>query len=91
MCTVTWIYEPGGYHLLCNRDEKKDRAPALAPRIHQRGWVRFIAPVDAQFGGSWIAVNEFGVSVCLLNGARGSVRVAPPVRAAGVAAWWCGI
>ena len=69
MCTVSWIHDDGGYHLLCNRDEKKERPAALAPRVDQRGWVRFIAPVDPQFGGSWIAVNEFGVSVCLLNGA----------------------
>jgi hypothetical protein len=69
MCTVSWIHEDGGYHLLCNRDERKDPPAALAPRVDQRGWVRFIAPVDPQSGGSWIGVNEFGVSVCLLNGA----------------------
>jgi hypothetical protein len=69
MCTVSWIHEDDGYHLLCNRDEKKERPPARPPRVDQRGWVRFIAPVDRQSGGSWIGVNEFGVSVCLLNGA----------------------
>jgi Transport and Golgi organisation 2 len=70
MCTVSWVHEPDGYHLLCNRDEKRSRAIALPPRIQARGWVRFIAPVDPDSGGTWIAVNEFGVSACVLNGAN---------------------
>ena len=40
----------------------------MGPRVEQRGGVRFICPVDADFGGTWIAVNEYGVSLCLLNG-----------------------
>jgi hypothetical protein len=36
-----------------------------------RGGVRFIAPVDSQGGGTWISANEFGLSLCLLNGAAG--------------------
>jgi hypothetical protein len=75
MCTVSWIHGPGGYQLLCNRDEKNDRPPAMGPRIGERGWVRFIAPVDPQSGGSWIGVNEFGVSVCLLNGKNAGDRM----------------
>lgn len=69
MCTVTWVHEDGGYHLLCNRDEKKTRAVALGPRITARDGVRFIAPTDGDFGGTWIGSNEFGISVCLLNDA----------------------
>jgi hypothetical protein len=26
-----------------------------------------VAPVDGDFGGTWIAVNEFGLALCLLN------------------------
>jgi Transport and Golgi organisation 2 len=70
MCTVSWVQTQDGYHLLCNRDEKRSRAIALPPRIQARGWVRFIAPVDPDSGGTWIAVNEFGVSACVLNGAN---------------------
>jgi hypothetical protein len=70
MCTVSWVQTPEGYHLLCNRDEKRSRAVALPPSIQARGWVRFIAPVDPDSGGTWIAVNEFGVSACVLNGAN---------------------
>ena len=67
MCTVTWLYERGGYTLLCNRDEILSRKPALAPAVKEHGGVRFIAPEDGDYGGAWIAVNQFALSVCLLN------------------------
>src|SRR5690349_18163854 len=70
MCTVSWVHEDGGYQLLCNRDEKKTRGRAGAPQIDRRRGVTFLAPIDADFGGTWIAVNEYGVAVCLLNGAN---------------------
>ncbi|MEZ5356124.1 MAG: NRDE family protein [Bryobacteraceae bacterium] len=68
MCTVTWLHEPGGYHLLCNRDEKLARDPAHPPAEFVRHGVRVVAPVDPASGGSWIAVNEFGVATVLVNG-----------------------
>jgi hypothetical protein len=73
MCTVSWIHDSEGYQLLCNRDEKLTRAAALPPQIRNRDGVRYLAPVDGNFGGAWIGTNEFGVSICLLNGARRSV------------------
>jgi Transport and Golgi organisation 2 len=96
MCTVSWIYSPGGYELFCNRDEKHTRARALGPRIVQRDGVHVVSPADGDCGGSWISANEFGISVCLLNGpgpapgkfSRGQLvtqlsgtRSAPEVRA----------
>src|SRR5215467_582120 len=71
MCTVSWIHEPGGYQLFCNRDEKRIRGIAAPPRLAVRDGVQFLAPVDADFGGTWIATNEFGLSLCLLNGVPG--------------------
>jgi Transport and Golgi organisation 2 len=68
VCTVSWIHQAGGYHLLCNRDEKRSRGTALPPRVAELDGVRYIAPTDADGGGFWIAVNEFGLSLCLLNG-----------------------
>jgi hypothetical protein len=65
MCTASWLRDGSGYHLLFNRDEKLTRKKASASAD-----VRFLAPVDGDFGGTWIAVNEFGVAVCLLNGAN---------------------
>jgi hypothetical protein len=72
MCTVSWVHQVDGYHLLCNRDEKRTRGVALAPQVLTCGGVRFIAPVDSDAGGTWLSANEFGVSVCLLNGVPGS-------------------
>ena len=68
MCTVSWIHDKDGYQLLCNRDEKLTRKPAQEPRLGIRNGTRFLAPVDGDFGGTWIAANEFAVSLCLLNG-----------------------
>ena len=36
MCTVSWIHDKDGYQLLCNRDEKLTRKPALEPRLAVR-------------------------------------------------------
>jgi len=67
MCTVSWLDRDGGYELLCNRDERRTRTPALSPRVRERRRVKFIAPTDGDHGGSWIGVNQFGLSLCLLN------------------------
>jgi hypothetical protein len=71
VCTVSWIHQHDGYHPLCNRDEKRTRGIASAPRVVMRGGVRYIAPVDSEGGGAWISANEFGLSLCLLNGGPG--------------------
>src|SRR6266496_5302779 len=70
MCTASWTYQQDGYYLLFNRDEKRTRKGASPPRLLTRDGVRFLAPADGDFGGTWIGVNEFGVSACLLNGAN---------------------
>ncbi|HYE72781.1 MAG TPA: NRDE family protein [Blastocatellia bacterium] len=67
MCTVSWMYNQEGYELFCNRDERHTRAAALPPRLHQFQDVSFISPIDPEGGGSWIGVNQFGVTLCLLN------------------------
>lgn len=72
MCTVSWLYTEEGYQVFCNRDERLARAAAEAPRWAVRDGVRYTAPVDPQGGGSWIAANEFGLTLCVLNGAGGA-------------------
>ena len=67
MCTVSWIHREDGYLLLFNRDELRTRKPAVAPRVNVRNGVAFIAPLDGDHAGSWIAVNQFGLTLCLLN------------------------
>lgn len=72
MCTVSWIHQPGGYQLFCNRDERRTRKPALPPQVLDFQNVKAIAPRDGDFGGSWISVNEFGLALSLLNLHRGT-------------------
>lgn len=67
MCTVSWILDSDRYSLYCNRDELRTRPPALPPQRHDEGGARFLAPTDGQAGGTWIAVNAHGLSLCLLN------------------------
>ena len=74
MCTVSWIQRDGGYELLCNRDEKHTRSVAQGPRESLRGGVRVLAPVDTDFGGAWIAANELGLSLALLNAYEAPAR-----------------
>jgi len=67
MCTVSWSDLPDGLHIFCNRDEKRAREPATPPLAGERDGIAFLAPRDGRAGGSWIATNERGLSVCLLN------------------------
>jgi hypothetical protein len=70
MCTLTWrrSAEAAGYDLFFNRDELHLRAAERAP-VEQRTpqGVRYVAPADGDHGGTWLALNEHGVTVCLLN------------------------
>lgn len=67
MCTASWVFAPDHYTLYFNRDEQRSRATGRPPRVVQVGGVRALAPEDAEAGGTWIGVNELGVTVCLLN------------------------
>ncbi len=67
MCTVSWIVEDRSYRLYFNRDEQKSRPRAEAPRVKATGATKGIYPYDGQGGGSWIAVNQKGVTAFLLN------------------------
>lgn len=69
MCTLSWVRGEEGYELFFNRDERRTRGSEIAPAESVRDGVRILAPRDADFGGTWIAVNEHGTSVCVLNGA----------------------
>ena len=67
MCTVTWLETDGGYHLFSSRDERRTRGPARPPRLFETATGCFLAPVDSDAGGTWIAVNDRGVGLTLLN------------------------
>jgi hypothetical protein len=70
MCTVTWLRSETGYDLFFNRDEHRSRQEALPPRVSEARGVRWLAPVDGDFGGTWLAANECGITVGILNGYR---------------------
>lgn len=67
MCTVSWLLANDGYQVFFNRDEQKGRAIAHSPKYFYDGGVKYLMPVDPVGGGSWIAMNQSGLSVCLLN------------------------
>lgn len=67
MCTVSWVNQPDGYTLYFNRDESRDRSLATPPEIVSEAGTKFICPRDPQAGGTWLLVNEYGISICLLN------------------------
>ncbi|MGB5325116.1 MAG: NRDE family protein [Pseudomonadales bacterium] len=70
MCTLTWRYNNSGdgYALFFNRDELKTRQRAAPPsRKFTASGVAYLAPTDADAGGTWLAVNQFGLTICLLN------------------------
>jgi len=67
MCTLTWFTTDSGYELFFNRDERLTRSRAELPVVQEVDGVTLISPTDADAGGTWIAVNQFGITVCLLN------------------------
>jgi hypothetical protein len=69
MCTVTIIPhgETGGFRILANRDERRSRPAAKPPRVAAFGPRRAAMPIDPQGGGTWIAVNDAGLAMTLLN------------------------
>lgn len=75
MCTASWLIRPDGFELFFNRDESRRRARARPPERLELQGVLALAPTDAEAGGTWLGVNQFGFAVGLLNAwdARASV------------------
>jgi hypothetical protein len=67
MCTVTWILDDHTVELWTNRDEQRSRTRAEPPAVRRGARLRYLAPRDVDGGGTWVAANEAGVVVCLLN------------------------
>lgn len=68
MCTVSWILGEEGFVLFCNRDERRERGPELAPAELLVDGTRVLAPRDGEALGTWVCVNEHGLALALLNG-----------------------
>lgn len=67
MCTASWLIQPDGFELFFNRDESRRRGRARPPERLELSGVRALAPTDADAGGTWIGVNQFGFALGLLN------------------------
>jgi hypothetical protein len=66
MCTVTFIARQKGYCLGMNRDEKLMRPTGLPPKVKKVNGRAVISPSEPG-GGTWIAVNDHGVTLALIN------------------------
>jgi hypothetical protein len=81
MCTLTYILYQQGYELFFNRDEQRTRPIALPPqRMHidtteNTASNAAIYPVDPTGQGTWLAVNENGLSLALLNHYQASANI----------------
>jgi len=82
MCTVTIAILPGrdrAIRIACNRDESLSRPVALAPRKMQFEDRQAILPIDPLSNGTWIAVNDAGLALILLNrNFAATCRALPP-------------
>ncbi len=72
MCTISWFFHDRGYELFFNRDESLERESAQTPKVFEKS-LRFIMPIDPLGGGTWLAVNEYGLSCALLNFYQGQL------------------
>ncbi|MGD9688117.1 MAG: hypothetical protein AB7Q91_11765 [Phycisphaerales bacterium] len=60
--------------IVVNRDEERERPPAIPPRWHEledaagRPCGRAIWPIDPLGGGTWVGASERGLALLLLNG-----------------------
>jgi transport and Golgi organization protein 2 len=66
MCTLSLVTRENSYLLAMNRDERIARSGGELPAIHRLGGATAIYPSDGA-GGTWIAANECGITLALLN------------------------
>jgi hypothetical protein len=68
MCTLTVVPLPGGrVRLAFNRDEKRTRPVGLPPARRKFGFREAVLPTDPLSGGTWLAVNDAGLVLAVLN------------------------
>jgi hypothetical protein len=66
MCTVTFAPRPRSYAVAMNRDEQLARAAGLPPAHIMLNGRAVLYPSEPS-GGTWMAVNESGVTLALIN------------------------
>ena len=69
MCTLTLLRRGDrGFRLAFNRDERRDRVAGEPCRVDEIDGITIVAPRDPEGGGTWIAANDHGLAVAILNG-----------------------
>ena len=66
MCTVSFVPTATGFRLAMNRDEKRSRVAALPPAAFKISKRRVLYPREPS-GGTWLAVNDAGLCLALIN------------------------
>ncbi len=66
MCTVSFIARKNGYALVMNRDEKLARVAGVPPKLREVDGRAVLCPSEPG-GGTWIAVNDTGATLALIN------------------------
>jgi hypothetical protein len=67
MCTVSVVRAGSGFRVVCNRDEQLVRPAALPPSVRRIGGRAALWPLDPMSGGTWIGVNDAGITMFVLN------------------------
>jgi len=80
MCTVSWKLREDGFDLFFNRDELNTRSIALPPAVQLSESMPYIAPMDPDGGGTWIAINTAGIGFFLLNNYQNTYLPDPAIR-----------
>jgi len=66
MCTLSFVPTKDGYYAVMNRDERLTRSAALPPSTFRAGDLLAVYPFE-EGGGTWIACNQQGITLALLN------------------------
>jgi hypothetical protein len=66
MCTLSFVPTKDGYYAAMNRDERLTRSQAFPPSTSPSGDLLAVYPFE-EGGGTWIACNQHGVTLALLN------------------------
>jgi hypothetical protein len=66
MCTVSFLPRRSGFMLAMNRDEQTSRARAVGPRRQWTGSRNALYPSEPG-GGTWIGINDAGLTLALIN------------------------
>jgi hypothetical protein len=66
MCTVSFVPKSSDYLLAMNRDERIGRGAGYPPEVHRLGFTRALFPSD-NVRGTWVASNQYGITLALLN------------------------